>query len=710
MGATPPYQKGSALEIEVRERFGILPNFFRLSPEIPEITANLWEFAQAAYLDNPLPSLFKERLFVYLSRFCEVRYSIARHVGFLVGLGRPAGNAQAPVQTVEEVVQLLRRPLPRGEQLKRFLSVAQNLAPLRELPDAASDLEEPFFAIASHVFLQTSEAPACFEALRALLDAVRLQYLILLLLFVRSAHYWTKVHPELVFEEDIEQLLGTHQDLAECVLHDPEALISNVIENATVARRESEELLHMAAQARRMLAYEWDAATDKIVRSEGVKQILGEDEKTRTTGQQILSMIPPGDRERLRAAIAQLSPEKPHLQIRYRMVRSDGNVIWVDRTSRAYFDEHGKMLRIVGTIADITDRVRTEEALQESQRELLLVYRNASDCIFRVAVESHDRYRFLSANPAFLKATGLAEDQVVGKLVQEVIPEPSLTMVLRKYEEAIRDKKTVRWEENSEYPAGRKVGEVAVAPVFDETGRCTHLLGDVHDVTDLKGMSRKLIEAQEQERSRIARELHDDINQRLALLSVEIQQVRKVSPITYGELRSRMDELGKRTSEISAVVQSLSHELHSSRLEYLGLVSAMKGFCKEFGDKHKVEIDFSNEGIPSGIPPEISLCLFRIMQEGLQNALKHSGVKFFEVELHGSPAEIRLTVRDSGVGYEPELAKDTPGLGLMSMRERVRLVKGTISITSKPQSGTEINVRVPLQAGAQREQGKLAGA
>jgi PAS domain S-box-containing protein len=710
MGATPPYQKGNALEIEVRERFGTLPNLFRLSPEIPEITANLWGFAQAAYLDNPLPSLFKERLFVYLSRFCEVRYCIARHVGFLVGLGRPAGNAQAPVQTVEEVVELLRRPLPRGEQLKRFLSVAQNLAPLRELPDAASDLEEPFFAIASHVFLQTSEAPACFEALRALLDTVRLQYMILLLLFIRSAHYWTKVRPELVFEEDIEQLLGTHEDLAECVLHDPEAHVSEAIANATVALRESEELLHMAAQAGRMLAYEWDAATDKIVRSEGVRQILGEDEKTSTTGKQILSMIPPGDRERLNAAIAQLSPEKPYLQIRYRMVRSDGNVIWVDRTSRAYFDEHGKMLRIVGTIADITDRVRAEEALQESQRQLLLVYSNASDCIFRVGVESHDRYRFLSVNPAFLKATGLAEDQVVGKLVQEVIPEPSLRMVLRKYEEAIGDKKTVRWEETSEYPAGRKVGEVAVAPVFDETGRCTHLIGDVHDVTDLKGMSRKLIEAQEQERSRIARELHDDINQRLALLSVEIQQVREVSPITYGELRSRMDELGKRTSEISAVVQSLSHELHSSRLEYLGLVSAMKGFSKEFGDKHKVEINFSNEGIPSGIPPEISLCLFRIMQEGLHNALKHSGVKFFEVKLHGSPAEIRLTVRDSGVGFEPELAKDTPGLGLMSMRERVRLVKGTISITSKPQAGTEINVRVPLQAGAQREQGKLAGA
>src|SRR3984957_19776319 len=105
------------------ERFGVLPNFFRLSPETPEITANLWGFAQAAYLDNPLPSLFKERLFVHLSRFCEERYCIARHTGFLVGLGRPSGDAQAPLSTVEEVVRLLTRPVPRGESLKSLLLV-----------------------------------------------------------------------------------------------------------------------------------------------------------------------------------------------------------------------------------------------------------------------------------------------------------------------------------------------------------------------------------------------------------------------------------------------------------------------------------------------------------------------------------------------------------------------------------------------------------
>jgi signal transduction histidine kinase len=223
-------------------------------------------------------------------------------------------------------------------------------------------------------------------------------------------------------------------------------------------------------------------------------------------------------------------------------------------------------------------------------------------------------------------------------------------------------------------------------------------------------MSRKLLEAQEQERNRIGMELHDDVNQRLALLSVEIQRIKEASPVTYRELRSRMDELGKRISEISAVVQSLSHQLHSSRLEYLGLVSAMKGFCKEFCDKHKVEIDLNGEGIPPGVPQEVSLCLFRVTQEGLQNAVKHSGVRFFEVKLHGSLTEIHLTVRDSEVGFDPELVKDTQGLGLISMQERVRLVKGTISITSRPQSGTEIDVHVPLSTREHSEHARKVGA
>ena len=215
---------GPDLQRRVRDRFGVLPNFFRLSPETPEITEKLWGFAQAAYLDNPLPSVFKERLFVHLSRFCAVRYCIARHTGFLIGLGRPAGDKDARAESVVDVVKLLRRPLPRGPELKSRLSFCSKCpAPLIEMPTADTQMEDGLFSLASHVFLQTADAPECLDALGRLLGTVRLQYLLLFLAFVRAAHYWTRVHPEIQFEDDIKQLLATHEALASCIVDDQEA-------------------------------------------------------------------------------------------------------------------------------------------------------------------------------------------------------------------------------------------------------------------------------------------------------------------------------------------------------------------------------------------------------------------------------------------------------------------------------------------------------
>jgi len=237
------------------------------------------------------------------------------------------------------------------------------------------------------------------------------------------------------------------------------------------------------------------------------------------------------------------------------------------------------------------------------------------------------------------------------------------------------------------------------------------LVGMIADITDrvraeeaLASISRKLIEAQEQERTRIARELHDDISQRLALLTFGIQRVKENVSVSADELWRQLDGLEKHTSEIAADVQTLSHELHTSQLEYLGLVAAMRGFCTELATKQKVKIDFTHEHIPPAVPEETALCLFRVMQEALNNAAKHSGVRFFEVKLEGSPREISLAVRDFGVGFDPNLAKATRGLGLINMRERVNLVNGMFSITSSPQSGTEVSVRVPLPAGMQTDQ------
>src|SRR5215467_12287824 len=173
---------------EIEACFGVMPNFFCTATAAPGLIDELWTFAKSAYLDSPLPSLFKERLFVYLSRFCVVRYCIVRHVGFLIGLGRPAGDKNACAQSVEDVVKLLRRPLPRGPELQSRLSFcSESPAPLVEMPTADTQMEDRLFSLASHVFLQTADAPECLDALERLLGTVRLQYLLLFLAFVRAA-------------------------------------------------------------------------------------------------------------------------------------------------------------------------------------------------------------------------------------------------------------------------------------------------------------------------------------------------------------------------------------------------------------------------------------------------------------------------------------------------------------------------------------------
>ena len=155
-------------------------------------------------------------------------------------------------------------------------------------------------------------------------------------------------------------------------------------------------------------------------------------------------------------------------------------------------------------------------------------------------------------------------------------------------------------------------------------------------------------------------------------------------------------EAGKQVQDLGSDVQALSHRLHSSKLEYLGLAAAAAGFCRELSDQQEVEIDFHSENIPKDLPKETSLCLFRVLQEAIQNAIKHSGSRHFEVSLSGGLSEIELTVRDSGIGFDPEEAMKGRGLGLTSIRERLKLVNGNLSIDSQPQHGTTIQARVPL--------------
>jgi PAS domain S-box-containing protein len=240
------------------------------------------------------------------------------------------------------------------------------------------------------------------------------------------------------------------------------------------------------------------------------------------------------------------------------------------------------------------------------------------------------------------------------------------------------------------------------SPRMHSDGSFAGFIGSIIDITDqklaretLQKLSGHLIKAQENERARIARELHDDVCQRLALLSVELGQAARGS----NGSANRLEQIRKHCSDIASDVQALSHRLHSSKLDYLGIAAALKGFCEEFSQQHEVAVEFRERNVPAQLPPDTSLCLFRIAQEALHNAVKYSQTHSFEVELTGTPDEVRLEVRDRGAGFDVQAAKQNRGLGLVSMRERVHLVHGKFSIESRPGEGTKIIAVVPAFAG-----------
>jgi len=212
----------------VMDRFGLVPNFFQSTPDAPEVAEQFWDFAKSVYLDNPIPSLFKERLLVYLSRFCEVRYCLARHCGFLIGRGHSSGDPLVQVQTVAQAIRLLKTPAPWQRDLDALLLPLEGISTPIDWPEPETDLEDCLFAAATVVFVEPLRSDRERAALRHAVGGQRFEHLMGLLTFKRAAHYWTMVHPDLTFEDDVRQVLEQHEELAHLLLEDSEAARSEM--------------------------------------------------------------------------------------------------------------------------------------------------------------------------------------------------------------------------------------------------------------------------------------------------------------------------------------------------------------------------------------------------------------------------------------------------------------------------------------------------
>jgi len=212
----------------------------------------------------------------------------------------------------------------------------------------------------------------------------------------------------------------------------------------------------------------------------------------------------------------------------------------------------------------------------------------------------------------------------------------------------------------------------------------------------LRLASRKLIEAHEAERTQVAAALHDDIGQRMAILTMALDGLVRDLPLEISDARHRLRELSDQTLALAREIQALSHHLHPSRLDHLGLAAASASFCREIAARRGVEIAFSHNGIPGGVPADVALALFRVLQEAVTNAIAHAGVGQLTVILRGAPDGIHLDVVDAGIGFDVDAALSGRGVGLIGMQERARLTGGELLIESRPGAGTSIRVRAPI--------------
>jgi PAS domain S-box-containing protein len=362
-------------------------------------------------------------------------------------------------------------------------------------------------------------------------------------------------------------------------------------------------------------------------------------------------------------------------------------------------------LLIFGLVWQRARAKHAETQLRESEERFRLVTNTAPVMIWTAGTDRKCSY----VNKTWRDFTGRAFQAELGDGWTEGVHPDDLGRCLQTYIEAFDHRESFEMQ----YRLRRHDGEYRWildkgVPRFNPDSTFAGYIGSCIDITERKlaeeamsTIGRRLIEAHEEERTWIGRELHDDINQRLALLGVELDRWHQHVPSTPG-LSEQVHHAQERISQIAKDVQGLSHRLHSSKLEYLGLATAANSFCKEFSEHSKVEVQFSHTGIPRTLPKEVSLCLFRVLQEALKNAAKHSGVRSFAVDLHGTVSVIELTVADIGSGFEEQEAFTRHGLGLISMRERLQLVQGELSVKSKPGAGTTIRARVPLNTAEYR--------
>lgn len=353
---------------------------------------------------------------------------------------------------------------------------------------------------------------------------------------------------------------------------------------------------------------------------------------------------------------------------------------------------------IAGLLAVHFKRRRAERLRQESEERFRLLA-NSSPVMIWMA--SADR-KCTDVNSAWLDFTGRSLEEELGDGFLEGIHKDDLSASVKAFDHAFERREPFRVE----YRLRRADGEYrwildSGVPRFTSDGSFVGYTGSAVDVTELRlaktalsALSQKLMQAQEEERARVARELHDDVCQRMTALTIDLEHVMRSLPPDDVTVRYTLAGLSKQSDDLASDLRALSHRLHSSKLELLGLPSATAAFCRDVSQQQQMAVQFTHSGVPEALAPETEVGLYRVMQEAVMNAVKHSGASRVDVALHGNGNGLHLEVTDHGKGFNPDAALLRDGLGLVSMRERLYLIGGELVVQSRPGEGTTVRAHV----------------
>ncbi len=515
----------------------------------------------------------------------------------------------------------------------------------------------------------------------------------------RSVHYEVRGRHKDGSTRDVE-IFGTT-----VVTKAGPALVGTLIDiterkQAVESLKEREVRVRQVAETIADFLWEVDANGLYTYASPSVTRILGYASDELVGKLYFYDLFAPEVREELKAAALRVMDAKQSFHsFRNANIAKDGTIAILETSGVPILDDVGDLIGYRGADTDVTERELAELALRESEELNRSIFEQAAVGIAQVSPEGH----LLTVNKRLCEILGYSRNELMQLTFQEItypgdldtdldFVRQVLSGELKTYsmeKRYIRKDQSLIWA-NLTVSLVRSAGsEYFISVVEDITSR-----KQAED--ELHRLSGRLIAAHERERAWIAKELHDGISQHLALLSMELDGLQQ-DPPKQAEIGMRLKKLHLRAAEMLDDIRRISHGLHPALLEHLGLVPALNSYCHEVGKVSGISVRFTAQNVPHELPHDVSLSLYRVAQEAMQNVVRHSGAKVATVDVERRDGELRMRIADNGKGFDPQATRAADSLGLVGIRERIGLVQGKLRLDAALGQGTVIDVSVPLQ-------------